>query len=263
MTNLSQLRTGISRLLVLFIVTSFLLAGCSASYRAKKGRISDEDFLDAMQDHFSNCSITDRIAETNSNGIHTDTIFFDATLESPYLTTYLSGYCYMEFIDDCWTETYDFWIVENDWSSFKDEFGYRNESLNLGAGFYIADVEVSISDIKQLDDSQLQLTYSANVYLFDQTGGYIAENEEILDKTTTIKIYNEKATILGKEIAIPHRARYISLPWYGTFALFLDHEIGVAATNNTSVGNAFAPFDRLISLDDLQDAMDKLEGMNP
>ena len=53
------------------------------------------------------------------------------------------------------------------------------------------------------------------------------------------------------------------MPWYGTFAIFLDHEEGVNATNNTAVGNIFAHFDEVTSLDDLQDAMDKLEDLNP
>lgn len=223
---------------------------------------SDSDFIEFMQNYFSSCTITDRTQSTDPTGAYTETFHFTATLDYAYLSVSFSGWYAMQFYDDCWHDTVDFWINNYDWSAFDNTFRYRDQSINIGAGFYSADVIISLSNIEQISEDKLSVTYSGSVYLYDKTGDFIEEDEEIAQNTTVLNISSERITILGKEIEIPRRVRYIRLPWYGTFAVFLDRDDGVEATEDTTYDDTFAHFDRVVSDDELQDAMDKLNDLN-
>lgn len=225
--------------------------------------VTDSDFISFMKNHFSSCIITERSSSIDLDGVYTDIIYFASTLEYSYLTVNLSGYYILEFYDSCWQESYDFWIDTYDWSALEGAFRYRNQNFNMGAGFYSAEVNISLSNIEQASQDKLQLTYSADVYLYDKTGGYVDTNEEIVNKSKTLTISYESMSILGKEIQIPTKARYITLPWYGTFAVFLCRDNGVEATDDTKYGFTFAHFDKIPLDEELQDAFDKLKGSNP
>ena len=225
--------------------------------------VSNSDIIAFLQNHFTTCEIINRSQNADQDGVFTDTVNFTATLEFPYLTANFSGWYTMEFYDECWYETCDFGIDTYDWSALEGTFRYKNQSFNMGAGLFSADVKMFFSNIHQINDKELSVTYSGSVYLYDKTGGYIENDEKIPQKTREFRIHTEAVEILGKEFEIPWEIRYISVPWYGTFAIFLNREKGVEATDNTDYGKTFAHFDRVVSDDELQDAFDKLHKLNP
>lgn len=224
---------------------------------------SDDNVIAFLENHFSSCSITGHTQYTDPSGIFYDTVDFTASLDYNYLSVKFSGWLEMSYYDDAWHETWDFWVDHYDWSAFEDTFQYREQSLNMGAGFYSADVQLTFSNIEQISDTKLNLTYSGSVYLYDKTGKYVDTNEKIDPKTVTLSIFKERITIMGKEIVVPVHAHYIHLPWYGTFAVKLQRDAGVGATDDTDYGSIFAPFHRYVSDEEVQDAIDKLHQLNP
>lgn len=231
---------------------------------AVKNPVSDNDFYDMMMYHFDSYSITSRSTELDEENIYHDFITFTATVDYDYLTVQFEGEYAYEFFDGDWHMYDNLWITGYDWSQFLGTFRYRDESINMGAGFYSVEAKVTIDEIQQVAEDKLLVTYSGSTYLYDKTLKYLEVDEAVSKQSKEIRISTDQEIVFGYEVNIPQYAGCIFLPWEGTsqMALYLNCEEGIYSEGSVS-SSSRESFTRIVSEGDLQDAMDKLEGMNP
>lgn len=236
-----------------YIITSY-------QSRAIDNPVSDEDFLEMLSYQFDSCSIDSRTQEISADGTYFDYITFSASVEYEYLVVCFKGTYTYTFTDDAWIYNRYLWIDHNDWSAFEGNFRYRDPSL----GGDSADIQISITDIQQISDTKLSISYSGSVYLHYNRGGWTWIDEEVPQITQEIRIYTQSITIWGIEFIIPRYASSIVMPWANssTISVYLFIENGVEARDLEFAGSV-EHFDRVVSDDELQDAFDKLHRMNP
>ena len=236
------------------------------SYQSKaiNNPVSNEDFLEMLSYQFDSYSIDSRAHEISADGTYYDHITFSVSVEYEYLVVWFKGTYTYAFMDSMWIQNHDMWIANYDWSKLQDTFVYRNRSLNMGACFYSAEVTVSISKATQLAGNELKITYSGSTYLYDKTASIKVADEDVPETTRTIKLHTETEYIWGTAFEIPYYGGCIYFPWEWSseIAIYVDRSDGLYTCNLLCNGSK-DQFVRNISNDELQDAFDQLQGMNP
>ena len=186
------------------------------SYRsdAKKLPITNESFSTQMCNYFDSCTALERYSWTNSAGNYCESISFASEIRYEYWTVLFSGEYTFEFYDNVWHENPAFTLSSVDWTPLIGSWQYRDQRLNMGAGFYSAELLLNIVDITQNSEDELQITYSGYSYLYDTTSDRLCANEEVIEQTKSFEIKTTKEHILGIEVALPTRLNtVIKMPW--------------------------------------------------
>lgn len=240
-----------------YIITSY-------QSRAINNPVSNEDFLEMLSYQFDSYSIDSRVHEISADGTYYDYITFSVSVEYEYLVVWFKGTYTYAFMDSMWIQNHDMWIANYDWSKLQDTFVYRNRSLNMGACFYSAEVTVSISKATQLAGNELKITYSGSTYLYNKTASSKVADEDVPETTRTIKLHTEKEYIWGTAFEIPYYGGCLYFPWEWSseIEIYVDRSDGLYTCNLLCNGSK-DEFVRNVSNDELQDALDQLQGMNP
>lgn len=231
--------------------------------KATASPVTDDAMVTYLLNHFSSAQVTDRIQSTTPTGAYCETVYFTSTLKYNYLTVNFSGWYKFEFYDHCWYETYDFELTSYDWSAFEGTF-------RCTGNIYWGDIDIklTLSNIEQISEEKLQLTYSGNINLYDKYGSISANKEVPETKKVLSTSTSAKTTVFGKDFSIPYCTAdfYLYLP----IANLGEEEIQIRLYRDFGVGaddliyNGYTEyFDKLVSEEELQDALDRLNGLNP
>lgn len=230
----------------------------------EKSPFDKNTILASIEDSFSECSVSSIASEKSENGSFTQTFVFSGTIDHDYLSTTLSGHCTYVFEDNTWKKECVIDTAEYDWSRLIGSWTYRNESAKEGASSYRAILHVDITDVKQINDSQLEITYSGDSSVFDNIlDHWWVYGEEVPSQTCVLNIITTADTLFGAEVRLPARASNITLPWaYNTpVKIYIDRASGLDLPDDFHDKDVYH-FAKKVSTEDLQAAIDRMNEMN-
>lgn len=253
----------------LYDVGGWVLEDCVFTHyqsAAKMLPVTSESFAAQMCNYFNSCEVLDRYSWINTAGNYCESISFGSEIKYECWSIHLKGDYSFEFCDDIWHE-YPLVAVEYvDWSPLIGTWEYREQNFTEGIDHYSVELRLNITDVTQISDNQLQITYNGHTYFcgIGSSLGYI--DEDFPEKTRTVKIYASTENILGNEIKLPCDTELgtpLTVPWlyeYYPLKVCIDGNDGPYLIDVSHTGNVC--FSKVISTDDLQGAVDKLNNLN-
>ena len=236
-----------------------------------KAPITEDEFRAKLLKTFSNCEILDRTQEMDSMGNWRDIFSFSTSLWEPCLNLKYTGTAAYGYEDDCWQEQFDFDEPSIDWGGLVDSWsvsqkGVYAKTANSGGGKCDIDIAIDISGAKQLSETELEVSYSGSVYVYEHTTQAVAMDTVFPEQTAVLEIYT--AENLFRDALRPNLpvGATIEVPWPGRDgARSADISIRETGLHMSDMlwNNYSLSFEKQGPSDeDVQSAIDRLKAMN-
>lgn len=266
---------------------------CEHQSFAIKSQVDVEYVKQKCKEHFSSFEITNQTYYVDEERVFSDVVYFRGVHEYKYLTEVIEGAYTYSYEDGYWKEDWDIISQTTDWSRIVGEWKFEHR------GEYFI---INIADIKQTSKNSIDITFSYKTSPWYDDGpweGYFMGTTDGSSKvqpqiTRTFEI-NKVSTDLGLKYSYGGVSYYkvgiyafaMNLPvggweveWKTMFEISFDIEKGFCihdfrylykspnASDNSWEWRSDAYlsteyFKKVINWDDVQDAIGKLEGMNP
>ena len=184
---------------------------------ATKSIMTDEEFISYASNYFSSCELKESNQWTDEYGNFCEDYNFSASIEYEYWTINLEGTYSLTFMDDIWIEDCYFTNSNVDWSALLGSWSYQFDGRNdaTSANDYVYDIAVNINNITQIDNDNLQISYTGSSYSCWDTELYPAKVyvDKNFSEESKCKIDYTVMDILGEQIQIPDQINFIPVPW--------------------------------------------------
>ena len=247
-----------------YITEDFFVTGIKAP-------ITEEEFRAKLLEEFTYCEILDRTQEMDSKGNWCDIFSFRTSFREPCLTVKHTGTATYTYDDDCWREQFDFDEPDTDWRGLVDSWsvsqkGVYAKTANSGGKKCDIEITVDISGAKQLSETELEVSYSGRVYIYEYATQAVAMDTVFPERTAVLKIFT--ADNLFHDALRPNLpvTATIEVPWPGPddarSADIRINENGLYMSDMIWNNYSLTFKQKGPSDEELQAAMDKLKALN-
>lgn len=229
----------------------------------KKSPYVEDVFLDMLKESLTDVKIINRESQADGYNMYFDEITFKGSCEYNYLSVDLTGIYCLSFYDNAWHEDVYIDSIEMNWDKIIGSWKYRNMHHDDISDSESAEIIIDITQVTPVDNESILVTYSGSSWLYNTYINKTLVDEKIENEQRKLEIVYETEEILGCEVELPSSMRSLIMPWeWGdNIGIEIHKENGMSKIQYDYYDDYFE-FSKVVSEEEIQDALDKLNDMN-